>query len=148
MFIFTPKKNIWWRCCSCCYQFWGKRQHMGTTRLLQQFAHYRVLWLGTMTTLRISAGLWRQMHSRACDTEQDACACVHSLPVISILAAGDKAQWLQCEAAADSASRLWAKLWDLQAVRIDGHCYISHHYPTHFITLSPQTLFMQVQGSI
>lgn len=42
------------------------------------------------------------MHGRAVsDTEQDVCACLYSLPVISVLAAGDKAQWLQCEAAAD-----------------------------------------------
>ncbi|KAK5904911.1 hypothetical protein CesoFtcFv8_006428 [Champsocephalus esox] len=34
------------------------------------------------------------MHSHAvCDTEQDVCACLYSLPVISTLAAEDKAQW-------------------------------------------------------
>lgn len=42
-------------------------------------------------TLSLSAVPWRQMHSRAVsDTEQDACACLYSLPVISILAPGDK----------------------------------------------------------
>ncbi len=45
-------------------------------------------------TLSISAVLWRQMHGHGVsDTEQDVCACLYSLSVISILAAGDKAQW-------------------------------------------------------
>lgn len=43
-------------------------------------------------TLCISVVLWWQMHSHAVsDTEQDVCACLYSLLVISILAAGDKA---------------------------------------------------------
>lgn len=58
-------------------------------------AHYPITVSGIIMTLCISAVQRRQMHSHAVsDTEQDVCACLYSLPVISILAAGDKTQSL------------------------------------------------------
>ncbi|KAI9526849.1 hypothetical protein NQZ68_035599 [Dissostichus eleginoides] len=68
-----------------------KRSQIQQTYLLE-FALMEVplvVWV-----LSIWAKNTGSMHSHAvCDTEQDVCACLYSLPVISTLAAGDKAQW-------------------------------------------------------
>lgn len=97
-------------------------------------------------TLSISAVLWRQMHSHGVsDTEQDVCACLYSLPVISILAAGDKAQWhsvrlrLALRQGTSGQSIHTSNTTVVASVSEESATIflLHYHYLTHYTTVTP-----------
>lgn len=102
--------------------------------LLQQSAAVLFSPSGIIMTLSVSAELCGEMHCHAVsDTEQDVCACLYSLPVISILAAGDKEQWHSVQAAAgflpghSGQEHPHQRAAPLQTLETPGLCLVLHH---------------------